>query len=104
MPLILKAHRDAVAVEGPQILDQAVVEFLRPFPGEEGNDRGAALEKFRAVTPAAVFGIGERDALRVARIPGILRHAGFLGGGLSGERRKRRTRHGDLGFLMRPVI
>src|SRR5215510_10917269 len=31
MPLILKAHRDAIAVERPEILDQAVVEFLRPF-------------------------------------------------------------------------
>src|SRR6202043_2324077 len=74
-------------------LDQAIVEFFGPFAGEEGDDRGAALEKFRAVAPAAVLGIGQRHAFGIARIPGVLRHAGLLGGGLLREWRQRRTRH-----------
>ncbi len=44
VPLILKPHRDAVAVKRPEILDQAILVLLRPFAGEERNDRGAALE------------------------------------------------------------
>ena len=66
VPFVLKANRDAVAVERPEILDQAIIEFPLPFAGEERHDRGAALEKLRAVTPAAVLGVGERDPLRVA--------------------------------------
>src|SRR5512138_48143 len=62
VPLILEAHGDAVAVERPEVLDQAVVALLLPFAGEEGLDRLAALKEFRAVAPAAVLGIGKRDA------------------------------------------
>src|SRR5206468_5770420 len=74
---------------------------LRPFAGEERHDRGAAFENLGTVTPTATFRIGERHPFGIARIPGVFGHAGLLGGGLSGERRKRGTRHGDLGFLMR---
>ena len=42
VPFVLKAHRDAVVVERPEILDQAILVLLRPFAGEEFNDRGAA--------------------------------------------------------------
>ena len=66
VPLILKPHRDTVAVEGPEILDQAIFVLLRPFAGEERHDRGAALENFGAVTPAAPFRIGERHTFGVA--------------------------------------
>ena len=44
MPLVLKPHRDAIAVERPEILDQAILLFLLPFAGEERDDRGAALK------------------------------------------------------------
>src|ERR1700716_365876 len=98
MPLVLKPHRDVVAVERPEILDQAILMLLRPFASEERDDRGAALEKFGAVAPAAVLGIGQRHAFGIPGIPGVFGHAGFLGGGLSGERRQWRTRHGDLGL------
>src|ERR1700676_4103746 len=105
MPFVLKTHGDAVAVECPEILDQAVVKFSRPFAGEKSDDRGAALEKFGAVAPAAVLGIGQRHALGIARIPGVFRHAGLLGGGFSGEWWKRRARHDDsLKGLMWPGL
>src|SRR5262249_42562992 len=99
VPLILEAHCDAIAVERPEVLDQAIVEFVRPFAREEGDDRRAALEELRAIAPAAVLGIGERDPLGIARVPGVLRHARLLRGGFPGEWRQRRTRHDDLELL-----
>jgi len=36
-------HRDAVACEGPQFLDQAVVQLPGPLAGEEGLDLLAAF-------------------------------------------------------------
>src|SRR5215469_1492719 len=54
MIFIGKAHGDAVASEGPQFLDQPVIELPLPFPREKGDDGGAALEDFRTVPPFAV--------------------------------------------------
>src|SRR4030081_3413303 len=56
VPFILKAHRDAVAVERPEILDQAILMLPGPFAGEEFNDRRPTLEYLRAIAPAAVLG------------------------------------------------
>src|ERR1700744_2837572 len=100
MPFVLKAYRDAVLIEPPEVLDQAIVVLLGPFALEKGNDRRPALENFRAVTPAAVLGIGPRYALWIAGIPGVFRHARLLRGGLAGKRRQWWTRHNDLpGFF-----
>src|ERR1700742_4561038 len=66
MPFVLKTYRDAVLIEPPEILDQAIVMLLGPFALEKGNDRGPALENFRAIAPAAVFGIRPRHALGIA--------------------------------------
>src|SRR3954469_5971391 len=98
MPFILEANGDAVVGEGPEVLDQAIVVLLLPFAGEEFGDRRAALEKLAAVTPDAVFGIGQRHLDGVTRIPGVFGHPGLLGGGLASERRKWRTRHGAPRF------
>src|SRR5438045_8333085 len=94
VPFVLEAHRDAVGLERPEILDQAIIQFPRPFAREERHDGRAALKKFGAVAPAAVLGVGERDTLGVTRIPGVFRHAGLLRGGLFGEGWKRWARHG----------
>src|SRR5262245_23037718 len=71
VPFVLEAHRDAVAVEGPEILDQAIVLLPLPFARQERDDRLTPLEYFRAIAPAAVLRIGERHAHRIARIPGV---------------------------------
>src|SRR5262249_34610161 len=97
-PLILEPHRNPIVVESPEILDQAVVELLLPFAGEERLDRLAPREELRAVAPAAILGISERDAFGIARIPCVFRHARLLRCGLSGERRKRRTGHDGLSW------
>src|SRR5262249_48144554 len=51
VPFVLEAHRDAVVVKGPEVLDQAVVELLLPFAREKGDNRLAALKYFRAIAP-----------------------------------------------------
>src|SRR6185369_3064866 len=88
-----ETHRDPVVAKRPDLLDQAVVELLRPFAGQECLDRVAALEEFGAIAPAAVGRIGLRDPRRVARVPGVLGHAGLLRGGVGVERRKWWTAH-----------
>jgi hypothetical protein len=93
VPFVGKAHRDAVVAKRPDLLDQPVVELALPLAGQERNDGVATLEDFRAVSPAAVERVGERDALGIARVPGVFGHARFLGSGLGGERRKRRPVH-----------
>src|SRR5450631_138784 len=54
-PFILEAHGDTVLMKCPKLLDQPVIEFVRPFPGEEFHDRRAPTEKLRAVPPPAVL-------------------------------------------------
>ena len=94
VPFVGEAHRDAVVAKRPDLLDQPVVELALPLARQEGDDGVAALEEFRAVAPAAVERVGERDALGIARVPGVFGHACLLGGGLGVERRKRRPVHG----------
>ena len=66
MPFVLKANGDAVVVERPEVLDQAIVQLVRPFARQERDNRVAACKKLGAVTPAAVFGVSQRNANRIA--------------------------------------
>src|SRR6516162_819689 len=103
VPLVRKAHGDAVVAKGPDFFDQAVIELAVPLSCQERLDRRAALEKLRAVAPAAVGRIGERDARGVARIPCIFSHARLLRGGLGREGRKRRAAHGGSSSVGGPT-
>ena len=47
MALVLEADRDAVAVEGPQVLAQRVVQLALPLRGEERDDLGAPGDEAR---------------------------------------------------------
>src|SRR5260370_1272986 len=85
VPLIGETDSNAVLAEGPDFLDQAVVELALPLAGQKLFDRFAALQEFRAVPPPAVARIGERDALRIARVPRILGHADLLDRGFQCE-------------------
>src|SRR5262245_62504088 len=91
VPLVADAHRDARLVPRPHFLDQPVVELPGPLAAQELHDGLAAGEELAAVSPDAVGRIGERDALGIAAVPGILGGARLLRGALAGERRKRRT-------------
>src|SRR5688572_20209678 len=72
VPLIGEPHGDAIVAESPDFLDQAVVELLVPFARQERIDRLAPLKKLGAIAPLAVDRIGERDLLRIARVPRVL--------------------------------
>src|SRR5262249_34303222 len=91
VPLVGEAHRDAVLAEGPQLLDQPVVELAIPFARQKFLDRLAALDELGAVAPAAGRRVGERDARGLARVPAVLGEAHLLGRGLQRERRQRRA-------------
>src|SRR5713226_808704 len=93
VPLIGEAHGDAVSVEGPDFLDQPVIELAVPLARQERLNGLAPLQKFRAITPAAVDRVRERDARGIARIPCVFGHACLLLGGLGGEGWKRRAVH-----------
>ena len=77
-PLILEANTDPVFMERPKVLDEPVIVLVCPFAGKEFDDGRASGKKFRAVSPAAVLGIGKRDAGRVAGIPCILGKTNFF--------------------------
>src|SRR5690348_12079094 len=94
VPFVGEAHGDAVVVPRPELLDEPVVELLRPLAGEERHDRLAALDELRPVAPDAVHRIRAGDSLRLAGIPGVFGRADLLRSGLFVERRKRRTGHG----------
>jgi hypothetical protein len=81
-----------VAAEGPQLLDEPVVEFLRPLAAQEGLDLLATDRELGAVAPAGVFRVDPRADFGVARVPGVLGAAHLLRRSLFGERRNGRTR------------
>src|SRR5689334_13888814 len=94
MPFVGEAYGNPIAVKGPNLLDQSIVELLGPLAGQERLDGLPTLEEFGAIAPAAVGRIGQRNTGRIARVPRVLGHADLLSGCFSGERRKRRTAFG----------
>src|SRR3954447_21953356 len=96
MALVGEAHGDAVALDGPQLLDQAVVQLALPLAGQEGHDLVPAVDELRPVAPLGVDGVGARDLLGIAGIPRVLGHAHLLDGGLVREGREWGTGHDAL--------
>jgi len=90
--LLLDHYGDAVLGIGPELLDDPVIEFLRPFSREENDAAGPAVHELRTVSPVAVQRVRERHKLRIARVPAILGGADFLDRGLAREGRQRRPR------------
>jgi hypothetical protein len=72
VPFIGEANSNPVPIEGPELLDETVIEFLGPLPLKESDDLGPAVEKLRTVSPKAVLGVPVCKLLRVSRIPLIL--------------------------------
>lgn len=76
--LILEANTDVVFMECPKLLDEPIIKFACPFAGKKFYDGRAPPKEFGTVSPAAVFGIGKRDAGRVAAVPDILGKTNFF--------------------------
>src|SRR5262245_15409666 len=83
VPFISEANGNAVALTSPKLLHEPIVELLRPLARQELPYRFAADQELGPVAPNAVRRIGERDALRIARVPGVLGHAHLLGRSLA---------------------
>src|SRR5258705_4185865 len=83
--LVGEAHGDARSVEGPEFLDEAIVELAAPFSGEELDDFLAAVDELGSVSPLAVYRVGEGDLFGIAGVPSIFGFANFRGGGFAGE-------------------
>src|SRR5277367_3758530 len=75
-----EAHGNPRAVERPEFLHEAILQFAIPLARQELNDFVAAIDEFRAVAPATVHGVTERNALWIARIPVVFGFAYFLDG------------------------
>src|SRR5215831_2719972 len=101
MPFVAEPDGNAVGAEGPQLLDQAIVEFPGPLARQERHDLVAALEEFRPVSPMAVRRIGQRHPLGVAAVPAVLGGAHLLRRLLFGERRIGR---GAFGHCRTPAL
>src|SRR5262249_27100357 len=78
MPFVGKAHRNAVAVKGPQLLDEPIVEFLIPLASEELDNRFPTGKELRPIPPLAARRVCQRNSLWNPGIPGILSHANLL--------------------------
>jgi len=87
MTLVGEADGDAGSVEGPEFLDEAIVEFATPLSGEELDDFVASVDKFGAVSPYAVHGVDEGDLLGIAGVPAVFGFADFSSGSFAGEGR-----------------
>src|ERR1700722_10554191 len=84
----------AVVTKPPDLLDQPLIQFARPLARQKFLNGVAALREFGAVAPTAVRGVGECDAGRVSRVPGVLSHARLLRGGFHRQRRQWWSVHG----------
>jgi hypothetical protein len=78
--LVSETDGNAVAMEGPKFLDQAVFQFSRPFPFRNAmiSDRPVTNSDRFLQRESSV--LGKRHSLRIARIPRVLRQANFLDG------------------------
>lgn len=89
MPFVRKPDCDAVSIESPQLFDEAVIEFFRPFASQKCNDLLAPIHEFRAISPSRIRGVPENYSFRVSSIPEILRTPNFQFCGFTSEWRKR---------------
>src|SRR5260370_25962783 len=86
-PLVLISHGDSVVGEGPQVLDEPVIELPFPLAGKESADRSAAGYEFTAVAPDRVLSVGQGHAVLVAGVPAVPCQSPLLRGPLERERR-----------------
>src|SRR6516165_3197516 len=108
MPFVSKPYCYTVLAKCPDFLDKAVIQLSAPLARQKCLNGRAPLEEFRSVSPDAVHRIRKCNTTRIARIPCIFGHSGFLRGALDRERRKWRAAH--LGFSacclkrVRPIL
>src|ERR1700747_763739 len=85
-PLVGEAHGDAILGEGPQLLNQAVIEFLAPLARQERDDFLPSVDELRAESPvepsatrSGVRGFQLSSAARTFRMAVSLMNGGTRG-------------------------
>src|SRR5262249_38616662 len=96
VPFVSKPNRDPIPVEGPQLLDEPIVQLSFPFAREEFNDRRTSLDEFGAISPPRVLGVGQSHLLWCAGIPAVFGHPDLLNRRLAREGRERGPFDGSL--------
>ncbi|KTC63755.1 hypothetical protein AO262_27260 [Pseudomonas fluorescens ABAC62] len=91
MPFVGITHGNAVVGEGPEFLDQAVIQFPGPFTGKKTFGFFAVMDELGAVTPLGVQGVGQGHPLWVAGIPAVFGQADFFNRRLAGKGWQRRA-------------
>ena len=91
VPLVSESHGDAISGESPKLLDQAVIQFFRPFARKKGDNLLPSANELRSVPPAGIRGVSQRDFFRITRIPSVFRQTNFLNRRFASEWRQRRT-------------
>src|SRR5512141_2033717 len=56
-PLVGKAYRYPIVMEGPKLLDEAIIELPFPLSRKELNDGFATRQEFSAVAPDTIPGV-----------------------------------------------
>src|ERR1700731_3263202 len=85
MPLVCKTHRNAIIVKRPQLLDESIVQFPRPFSSEKGDNLCSSIHKLGPISPSRVECVGERYFFRITGIPTIFGETHLLNSGLAGK-------------------
>src|SRR5579862_1987789 len=75
-------------MEGPQFLDQAILQLGSPLAREECDDLISPVNKLRAIAPAAVDGVREGNLLWILGVPAILGCTNLEDGCFQGEGRR----------------
>src|SRR4051812_16977279 len=78
LPLVRKANCDSIAIECPELLDQAIVQFLLPLAGEESDNLVTAVDEFRSISPLGINRVGQRHPFWIPGVPTIFCQAHFL--------------------------
>src|SRR5258705_6379711 len=107
VPFVGEADGYAIAIEGPQLFDQPVVQLPRPLASEKRDDLLAAARELGAVSPARIRRVGEGDLLGVTGVPAILGQSDLLNGRVSREGRSQggcgHSRHSSS-YLSRAIL
>ena len=82
MPFIGESDGNAISLERPKFLNEAIVQFPVPFSSQKLHDSFTARQELGTIAPGAIHRVSQGDPLRLACIPGIFGQPDFLGGGL----------------------
>src|SRR2546427_11120810 len=85
MPFVCKTDGNAIVIKCPQLLNEPIVQFLRPLASKKGDNLCSSVHKLRPISPSRVGCISERYFLRITRIPTVLSQVNLLNRGLAGE-------------------